>query len=97
MPNGFWIDKSPTEFKEKEIVTCGLMETKLEKAIGKIIDAELLQERQRAPYRFRNMTIREVTIRENPCTEKGCYEYSLGDCPGEVWVCLKYRSWKNVL
>ena len=58
-----------------------------------VIDAELLQKKQRdARY-----TIREVPIRENPCTEKGCYEYSIGDCPGEVWICLKYRSWKNVL
>ena len=32
--------------------------------MNEIIDAEPLQERQRAPYRFRNMTIREVPIDE---------------------------------
>ena len=31
---------------------------------SKIIDAELLQEQQRAPYTFRGMTIREVPIDE---------------------------------
>lgn len=34
--------------------------------LAPVIDAELVQEKKRAPYRFRNMTIREVPIREKP-------------------------------
>lgn len=41
---------------------------------SKIIDAELLQEQQRAPYRFRGMTIREVPIDE-PIKGHGTKEY----------------------
>ena len=42
--------------------------------IEPIIDADLVQERQRAPYRFRGMTIREEPINE-PVKAHGTAEY----------------------
>jgi hypothetical protein len=51
-----------------------------------VIDAELVQKKKVMPYRFRNMTIKEVPIgkkpRNNPCTETYCEVFRYGDCPG---------------
>jgi hypothetical protein len=59
-----------------------------------IIDAEAEQEKQRAPYTFRGMTIREVPIRESPCNES-CEEYRRGDCITEVWACKEYSKFRS--
>lgn len=62
---------------------------------SKIIDAELLQEQQRAPYTFRGMTIREVPINEYPCTEDRCEGYRWSNCPGESWACPEYQMFRS--
>ncbi len=58
-----------------------------------IIDAEADQEKTRAPYRFRGMTIREVPIGKTyPCLPDLCEELRRGDCPEEVLCCPDCKS-----
>jgi hypothetical protein len=64
--------------------------------MNKIIDADLVQEQQRAPYTFRGMTIREVPINENPCTEDRCEGYRWSNCPGESWACPEYQKFRSL-
>ena len=50
--------------KNDQVITCPKCNGKGYTELQPVIDAEQVQERQRAPYRFRNMTIREVPIEE---------------------------------
>jgi len=77
----------------------------MKKPIANIIDAELEQDRQTAPYQYHGMTIQEVPIgnpvqvmvfRKNgsPCDES-CMEYRRGDCVGELWMCRAYQKFRS--